>query len=59
MACDEQDFDLIRDIKFHQAQLKLRYIEIIKLVAKIKVSLSYFYQIAMRFNALDRVADTI
>jgi hypothetical protein len=38
MAYDEQDFDSLRDIKFHQSQLKLRYIEIIKLVAKLKVS---------------------
>jgi hypothetical protein len=38
MANDEQDFDLVRDIKFHQAQLKQRFIEIIKLVAKLKVS---------------------
>lgn len=47
MVSDEQDFDLLRDIKFHQAQLRQRCVELIRLVSKLKVILNCFYKTSL------------
>jgi hypothetical protein len=34
---DEQDFDLAREVNFHQAQMKQRSIDTVKIVSQLKV----------------------